>query len=159
MNSTPDISDKFPELKFINIQFRNFGSSKFFFGEVVTAICPEDNSKIKKILDKPGNKRVLVVDGQASFKVALLGDMIAELAFKNNWAGVIINGCVRDIEILKTIDIGILAIGAVPKKSEKLDKGSLREDIRIGDIRISNGNWVYADENGVLISEEKLDLS
>ena len=101
----------------------------------------------------------MVVDGQASFKVALLGDMIAESAFKNNWAGVIINGCVRDIEILKTIDIGIQAIGAVPKKSEKLDKGSLREDIRIGDIRISNGNWVYADENGVLISEEKLDLS
>ena len=117
MNSSPDISDKFPELKFINIQFRNFGSSKIFFGEVVTAICPEDNSKIKKILDKPGDKRVLVVDGQASFKVALLGDMIAESAFKNNWAGVIINGCVRDIEILKTIDIGILAIGAVPKKS------------------------------------------
>ena len=84
MNSTPDISDKFPELKFINIQFRNFGSSKFFFGEIVTAICPEDNSKIKKILDEPGNKRVLVVDGQASFKVALLGDMIAESAFKNN---------------------------------------------------------------------------
>jgi regulator of ribonuclease activity A len=159
MNSTPDISDKFPELKFINIQFRNFGSSKFFFGEIVTAMCPEDNSKIKKILDEPGNQKVLVVDGQASFKVALLGDMIAESAFKNNWAGVIINGCVRDIEILKTIDIGIQAIGAVPKKSEKLDKGSLREDIRIADIRISNGNWVYADENGVLISEEKLDLS
>ena len=152
MNSTPDISDKFPELKFINIQFRNFGSSKFFFGEIVTAICPEDNSKIKKILDEPGNKRVLVVDGQASFKVALLGDMIAESAFKNNWAGVIINGCVRDIEILKTIDIGIQSIGAVPKKSQKLDKCSLREDIRIGDIRISNGNWVYAYQNCFLIS-------
>ena len=87
------------------------------------------------------------------------GDLIADAAVKNNWSGVIINGCVRDIEILKTIDIGIQAIGAVPKKSEKLDKGSLREDIRIGDIRISNGNWVYADENGVLISEKKLDLS
>ena len=158
MNSTPDISDKFPKLKFINIQFRSFGSDKFFSGEIVTAICPEDNSKIKKILDEPGHQRILIIDGQASHKVALLGDMIAESARKNNWSGIIINVCVRDVEILRKIDLGIMAIGAVPRKSEKLNRGSLGEDIRIGDIRISSGFWAYADENGVLISEKKLDL-
>ena len=135
-----------------------FGAINFFSGQIVTAICPEDNSKIKKILNEPGNKKVLIVDGQASFKVALLGDLIADAAVKNNWSGVIINGCVRDVEILKNIDLGILAIGAVPRKSEKLERGSLGEDIRIGDIRISDGNWVYADKNGVIISEKELEL-
>jgi len=142
----------------LNIQFKSFGAINFFSGQIVTAICPEDNSKIKKILNEPGNKKVLIVDGQASFKVALLGDLIADSAVKNNWSGVIINGCVRDVEILKNIDLGILAIGAVPRKSEKLERGSLGEDIRIGDIRISDGNWVYADKNGVIISEKELEL-
>ena len=143
MNSTPDISDKFPDLKFLNIQFKSFGAINFFYGQIVTAICPEDNSKIKKILNEPGNKKVLIVDGQASFKVALLGDLIADAAVKNNWSGVIINGCVRDVEILKNIELGILAIVV---------------DIRIGDIRISDGKWVYADKNGVIISENELEL-
>ena len=110
MNSTPDISDKFPDLKFLNIQFKSFGAINFFYGQIVTAICPEDNSKIKKILNEPGNKKVLIVDGQASFKVALLGDLIADAAVKNNWSGVIINGCVRDVEILKNIDLGLSLI-------------------------------------------------
>ena len=157
--STPDISDKYPELKFLNIQFKNFGAKKSFLGKILTATCPEDNSKVKEILNQPGDGRVLIVDGQASFKVALMGDMIAEQAVKNNWAGVIINGCVRDIEILNSLDIGIFAIGVVPRKSEKLDKGSLRDDIRIGDSQISSGQWVYADLNGVIISDCELDLS
>ena len=157
--STPDISDKYPELKFLNIQFKNFGAKKSFLGKILTATCPEDNSKVKEILNQPGDGRVLIVDGQASFKVALMGDMIAEQAVKNNWAGVIINGCVRDVEILNSLDIGILAIGVVPRKSEKLDRGSLNDDIRIGDSQISSGQWAYADLNGVIISDCELDLS
>jgi regulator of ribonuclease activity A len=157
--STPDISDKYPELKFLNIQFKNFGAKESFLGEILTATCPEDNSKVKEILNEPGDGRVLIVDGQASFKVALMGDMIAEQAVKNNWAGVIINGCVRDVEILNSLDIGILAIGVVPRKSEKLDRGSLNDDIRIGDSQISSGQWAYADLNGVIISDCELDLS
>ena len=157
--STPDISDKYPELKFLNIQFKNFGAKKSFLGKILTATCPEDNSKVKEILNEPGDGRVLIVDGQASFKVALMGDMIAEQAVKNNWAGVIINGCVRDVEILNSLDIGILAIGVVPRKSEKLDRGSLNDDIRIGDSQISSGQWAYADLNGVIISDCELDLS
>ena len=154
--STPDISDKYPQLKFLNIQFKSFGFKHSFHGEIVTVICPEDNSQVKKILAQPGSNKVLIVDGQASFKVALLGDMIAGEAQKNEWSGVIINGCVRDIEILSEIDLGIFALGAVPKKSEKLDRGSFNEDIRIGDIQISSGQWVYADQNGVIISDVKL---
>ena len=156
--STPDISDKYPLLKFLNIQFKSFGSKHSFHGEIVTAICPEDNSQVKKILAQSGLNKVLIVDGQASFRVALLGDMIAEEAQKNEWSGVVINGCVRDIEILSEIDLGIFALGAVPRKSEKLDRGSLNEDIRIGDIQISSGQWVYADKNGVIISDDKLEI-
>jgi regulator of ribonuclease activity A len=157
--STPDISDKYPELKFLNIQFKNFGAKESFLGEILTATCPEDNSKVKEILNQPGDGRILIVDGQASFKVALMGDMIAEQAVKNNWAGVIINGCVRDVEILNSLDVGIFAIGVVPRKSEKLDRGSLSDDIRIGDSQISSGQWAYADLNGVIISDCELDLS
>ena len=87
-----------------------------------------------------------------------MGDMIAKQAVKNNWAGVIINGCVRDVEILNSLNLGIFALGAVPRKSEKLDRGSLRDDIRIGDSQISSGQWAYADLNGVIISDCELDL-
>ena len=157
--STPDISDKYPELKFLNIQFKSFGTKQSFFGEILTATCPDDNSKVKEILSKQGERKVLIVDGQASFKVALMGDMIAKQAVKNNWAGVIINGCVRDVEILNSLNLGIFALGAVPRKSEKLDRGSLRDDIRIGDSQISSGKWAYADLNGVIISDCELDLT
>ena len=87
-----------------------------------------------------------------------MGDKIAESAEKNNWQAVIINGCVRDVEALSNFKIGIFALGSVPKKSEKKDQGEIGINIKFGGISIESGNWAYADESGILISKEQLDL-
>ena len=156
--TTPDLSDKYPHVDFLNLQFTNFGKKGFFSGKIETAICPDDNSKVKQILGEEGNGKILIVDGQGSTKVALMGDIIAESAEKNNWQAVIINGCVRDVEALSNFNLGIFALGSVPKKSEKKDRGEIGIKINLGGISIESGNWAYADESGILISKEQLDL-
>ena len=156
--TTPDLSDKYPHVDFLNLQFTNFGKKGFFSGKIETAICPNDNSKVKQILSEEGDGKILIVDGQGSTKVALMGDMIAESAEKNNWQAVIINGCVRDVEALSNFKIGIFALGSVPKKSEKKNQGEIGININFGGISIESGNWAYADESGILISKEQLDL-
>ena len=156
--TTPDLSDKYPQVDFLNLQFTNFGKKGFFSGKIETAICPDDNSKVKQILGEEGNGKILIVDGQGSTKVALMGDIIAESAEKNNWQAVIINGCVRDVEALSNFNLGIFALGSVPKKSEKRDRGEIGIKINLGGISIESGNWAYADESGILISKEQLDL-
>ena len=156
--TTPDLSDKYPHVDFLNLQFTNFGKKGFFSGKIETAICPDDNSKVKQILGEEGNGKILIVDGQGSTKVALMGDIIAETAEKNNWQAVIINGCVRDVEALSNFNLGIFALGSVPKKSEKRDRGEIGIKINLGGMSIESGNWAYADESGILISQEQLDL-
>jgi len=156
--TTPDLSDKYPQVDFLNLQFKNFGKKGFFSGKIETAICPDDNSKVKQILSEEGDGKILIVDGQGSTKVALMGDMIAKSAEKNNWQAVIINGYVRDVEALSNFNLGLFALGSVPKKSEKKDRGEIGIKINFGGISIESGNWAYADESGILISKEKLDL-
>ena len=155
--STPDISDKYLHSLAINIQFRSFGKKEYFCGQVKTAQCPEDNSKLKEILSQDGSGQVLLVDGNGSYKVALLGDMIAKQAIENSWEGVIINGCVRDVEILKTLSLGIFAIGSCPVRSNKENRGTLGQPIEIGGISVKEGSWIFADESGVLVSKVKLE--
>ena len=156
--TTPDLSDKYPQVDFLNLQFTNFGKKGFFFGKVETAVCPDDNSKVKQILNEEGIGKILIVDGQGSTNVALMGDMIAESAEKNNWQAVIIHGCVRDVEALSNFKLGIFALGSVPKKSEKKDLGEIGINIKVGGVSIESGNWAYADESGILISKAELNL-
>ncbi|HJM71802.1 MAG TPA: ribonuclease E activity regulator RraA, partial [Gammaproteobacteria bacterium] len=140
-------------------KFRHFGGKKAFHGEIQTIKCFEDNSFVKKELSKPSESGVLIVDGESSNNCALLGDLLAQMAKDNGWAGIIINGYVRDIEILRAIDIGVMALGACPRKSEKRDQGMRNLNIEIDDVIIKPGYWCYADENGVLISKPKLDFN
>ena len=156
--TTPDLSDKYPQVDFLNLQFINIGKKGFFSGKVETAVCPDDNSKVKQILNEEGNGKILIVDGQGSTNVALMGDMIAESAEKNNWQAVIIHGCVRDVEALSNFKLGIFALGSVPKKSEKKDLGEIGINIKVGGVSIESGNWAYADESGILISKAELNL-
>ena len=97
--NTPDISDQYPNLPFL-LNFKSFGAINNFSGEVVTLKCDDDNSLVRSILSEPGQSRVLLVDGNASENVALLGDNLASLAIENNWSAVVINGCVRDVVCL-----------------------------------------------------------
>ena len=156
--STPDLSDLNPSVPFVGLQFNSYGARDFLYGPIKTVHAPNDNSFVKKILATEGQGGVLFVDGNKSFEVALLGDMIAENACKNNWNGIIILGCVRDVEVLKTIDMGIFALGSVPKKSEKKDRGSIDAPIEIDGLIINSNDWVYGDSTGVLVSKVELAI-
>ena len=85
--------------------------------------------------------------------------MIAEAGVKNNWSGVVINGYVRDIDILSTLDIGVQALGIMPIRSEKKNQGQIGVDISFGGLTFSSGDYVYADNNGLLLSKKELNLS
>ena len=153
--NTPDISDQYPNLPFL-LNFKSFGAINNFSGETVTLKCDDDNSLVRSILSEPGQSRVLLVDGNASENVALLGDNLASLAIENNWSAVVINGCVRDIVELQQLNVAVFALNACPKKSNKNNAGIRSIDLRINDVLIKEGYWLYGDQNGILVSSEKL---
>ncbi len=157
--STPDLSDANPEAQALSPILRNLGGKKIFWGKIETLQCPDDNSFVKELLNSEGNGKVLVVDANGISTVALLGDMIAKAGVKNNWSGVVINGYVRDIDILCTLDIGVQALGTMPIRSEKKNQGQLGIDITFGGVTFSRGNYIYADNNGLLLSKEELELT
>ena len=111
--STPDLSDANPEAQALSPILKNLGGKKIFWGKIETLQCPDDNSFVKELLNSEGNGKVLVVDANGISTVALLGDIIAEAGVKNNWSGVVINGYVRDIDILSTLDIGVQALSLI----------------------------------------------
>lgn len=155
----PDLCDENPDrVKVLECQFNDYGKRKVFYGQAVTVKCFEDNSRVKEQLATEGAGKVLVVDGGGSFRRALVGDLIAESAVKHNWAGVVVNGVIRDAATINTIDIGVKALGTVPIKTDRKGAGDLNVPIRIAGVDIKEGDWVYADENGVLVSEEELSI-
>ncbi|HEY3700028.1 MAG TPA: ribonuclease E activity regulator RraA, partial [Spongiibacteraceae bacterium] len=108
--STPDLCDQFPEVRVLTPMLRNYGGKSAFGGEIVTVKCFEDNSLVKEQLALPGGGKVLVVDGGGSLRRALLGDQIAASAVKNGWSGVLIYGCVRDVDAIAALDLGVQAL-------------------------------------------------
>ncbi|MDA8369210.1 MAG: ribonuclease E activity regulator RraA [Nocardiopsaceae bacterium] len=139
-------------------QFRQFGARTAFHGPIATIKCHEDNALVKEQLNQPGEGWVLVVDGGGSLRTALLGDMVAKAAADNGWAGVIIHGAVRDVAELATLDLGIKALGSNPRKSAKTGAGSLDIPVAFGNVVFPPEAWLYSDDDGILVSEEKLDL-
>src|SRR6056300_232701 len=157
MMSTPDISDKFPELPFL-VGLNSYGAKSVFEGEVVTVVCPNDNSLAKELISQKGNGKILFIDSNASKTVALLGDNLAQQALENNWSGIVVNGMVRDIEILRSIPLAIYGRGSCPKKSNKNNARNINVDVCIDGVDVKPTFWAYGDENGILISPAKLEL-
>lgn len=155
----PDLFDYYlDELTLSPLTLTSYGGESLFYGEVVTVSCFEDNSQVKAVLAQSGKGKVLVVDGQGSVK-ALLGDIIAKSAVVNEWAGVIIYGNIRDVMCIKTLKIGIQALGVNPIKTEKRNKGDMNIDLEMAGMNIRPKMWVYVDANGVAFSSKALDLS
>jgi len=150
--STPDLTDAAPEALVIELQFRDFGAHPCFAGRAVTIKCHEDNSLVKQAVAEPGAARVLVVDGGGSLRRALLGDMLAEEAARNGWSGLVINGAVRDVDEIAATPLGVKALGATPLKTEKRGEGQRDIALQFGGARIAPGDYVYADNNGIVIS-------
>jgi len=155
----PELCDQFPELvQVVEPMFGNFGGRERFGGEIVTLKAFEDNSKVREQVALPGEGKVLVVDGGASMRRAMLGDMLAEKASKNGWAGIIINGCIRDVNAIGETDLGVQALGTHPMKTEKRGLGDLNVEVSFGGVTFRPGEYVYADNNGVLVSPQKLEV-
>ena len=155
--ATADLWDEHTTaLKVVHLELKNYGRKTAFCGEIVTLKVYEDNSYVRKTLEESGTGKVLVVDGGGSKRCALVGDNIAKLAMDNGWEGIIIYGCIRDAKVIATLDVGIKAIGTCPVKSRKQNVGSKGETLRIAGTEIVHGDYMYSDEDGVLLSKEKL---
>jgi regulator of ribonuclease activity A len=154
--STPDLADAAPDARALLLPWQDFGARLRFHGEAVTVKCFEDNSLVKELVQSPGRGRVIVVDGGASQRRALLGDQLAASAVANGWSGLVIAGAVRDVEILETLDLGIKALGACPQKTDKRGEGQQDIPIEVGGATVRPGDFIYADRNGVLVSREAL---
>jgi regulator of ribonuclease activity A len=136
--------------------FRDFGAVRRFAGEVVTVKCFEDNSLVKAAVDSEGRGRVLVVDGGASLRRALLGGNLGASAARNGWAGVVIDGCVRDVAELAVCEVGIRALASMPLPTEKRGEGQSAVVVQIQGVWLRPGDWLYADEDGMVVSATPL---
>ena len=160
---TCDLLDDHPEKKLQVVTpsmdgkfFKSYGARKSFGGQVVTVKCFEDNSRVKELLATEGTGKVLVVDGGASMRCALMGDLIAESAVKNHWNGVVIYGCIRDVDAIATLDLGVHALAAIPQKSNRKGAGETDIQLSFGGVNIQSGDYIYADNNGIVIANEQL---
>jgi regulator of ribonuclease activity A len=155
--ATADLIDEFgDELQSCETQFTQYGSRLRFAGPIETVRCYRDNGLVKQILATPGEGRVLVVDGGGSLASALMGDLIASAAVANSWSGVIINGAVRDVAALRTLDLGIKALGSNPRKSAKAAAGDRSRSVTFGAVDFHPGHWLYSDEDGIVTASRPL---
>lgn len=154
---TADLCDEFgDEAHVAEPAFAAYGKRRVFSGPVCSISVFEDNTLVRQTLESPGNGRVLVVDGGASIRCALLGGNLAQLAATNGWQGLVINGCVRDSHEINAIDIGVRAIGTCPRKSRKQGKGELHATLFFAGVKISPGDYIYVDEDGIVVAEKEL---
>lgn len=155
--STPDLCDQFPDVvQVLTPMFNSYGGIDNFGGEIVTVKCYEDNSLVKEQVALPGAGKVLVVDGGGSLRKALLGDMLAASAVKNGWQGLIIYGCIRDVEAINAMPLGVQALNTIPLKTEKRGIGDLNIPVTFGGVTFKPGEFVYADRNGVIVAPNAL---
>lgn len=155
--ATADLIDGFgDELASCETQFRQYGARTAFAGPIATVRCFRDNALVKKVLGTPGEGRVLVVDGGGSLASALLGDLIAGSAVERGWAGVVINGAVRDVVALRGLDLGIKALGSNPRKSAKDGTGEVDVPVAFGNVEFRPGDWLYSDEDGIVVATRNL---
>ena len=135
---------------------KSYGGKPRFAGQIVTLKLYEDNTLVREVLGEAGAGKVLVVDGGGSLRCALLGDQIAELAVKNQWEGVVIHGCIRDSVAINALPLGVRALATNPKKSVKRNEGTRELTVNFGGVDFVPGQWLYADEDGVLVSASAL---
>ena len=153
--ATADVCDALGDaVQLLPVDFNSYGGRLDFAGPAVTLRTLDDNSSLKELLKTPGEGRVVVVDGGGSRRTALMGGNLAVDAAANGWAGVIIYGCVRDLHELCREDVGVMALGTCPRKSEKQGRGELDTDIAVAGVVIKPGYWMIADQDGVVVSHE-----
>ena len=158
--TTADLYDKYgDDLKVALPIFKDYGAKRIFHGPISTVKAHEDNNLVRTALEEPGEGRILIVDGDESLRCAMLGDMLAKLGMENGWSGIIVFGCIRDADVIATIDIGVKALNTNPRKSLKQGLGDRDIPVSFAGITFNVGEYVYADTDGVIVSEKKIGMS
>lgn len=158
---TPDLcdaneADLGKTVRVVAPMFRSYGARPAFSGEIVTLKIFEDNTLVREVFNEPGQGKVLVIDGGGSLRCALVGDQLAILANKNGWEGVVVYGCIRDSGDINGIDIGFRALATHPQKTVKKGVGDRQLPVTFGGVTFHPGEWLYADEDGVIVSSHPL---
>ena len=155
--STPDLCDQFDQqVDVAQPLFKHFGANSQGFGQITTVTCFEDNSLVAEQVKLPGHGGVLVVDGGASMRYSLLGDQLAAAAVDNAWSAILINGCVRDVELISSMPLVVMALASIPKKTVKAGQGELNLPVTFAGITFTPGAYLYADQTGLLVSDVDL---
>jgi len=155
--STCDLCDRFEDrVRVLDLPLRDYGGRIAFAGRVSTVKALEDNSLVREAVAEPGEGRVLVIDGGGSLRRAMLGDMLADKAVANGWSGVLVHGAIRDSAALARLDLGVKALGACPLKTDKRGQGLRDVPVRFGGVEIRPGDWLAADEDGVILADAPL---
>ena len=158
--ATTDLSDAHPDAQVCEPVLASYGGRTAFFGPVHTIKVFEDNALVRSTLETPGAGRVLVVDGGGSRRCALLGGNLAKLGVAGGWAGVVVYGCIRDSREIAGYDLGVMALGTHPRKSEKgLHSGASGRDVAFAGVTFRTGAWLYADEDGVVVADRALHVT
>ncbi|HMV39947.1 ribonuclease E activity regulator RraA [Plasticicumulans sp.] len=154
---TADLCDEHADrLQIAEPVFGDYGGEISFFGPITTLKAFEDNSLVRKAVEEKGEGRVLVIDSGGSMRCAMVGDQLAALAEKNGWAGVIVNGCIRDSAAIADTEIGCKALGVHPLKTVKRNEGQRDVTLRFAGVSFVPGHYLYADEDGLVVSEQPL---
>ena len=155
--STPDLSDQFDQaVNIVQPLFTHYGGLKQGYGKITTIACFEDNSLVAEQVKSPGHGGVLVIDGEASLRCSLLGDQLTTLAIANGWSVILINGCLRDVEIIAPMSLVIMALTSIPRKTVKAGKGKLNVPVSFAGVTFHPGHYLFADETGIIVAETNL---
>ncbi|KAK3200207.1 hypothetical protein Dsin_023622 [Dipteronia sinensis] len=146
------------DLRVLQPVFQIYGQSRVFSGPVVTLKVFEDNVLVRELIETRGDGKVLVIDGGGSMRCALVGGNLAQLAHNNGWAGIVVNGCIRDVDEINACGIGVRALGSHPMKSYKKGHGEKHGPVHIAGTFIRDGEWLYADSDGILVSTTELSV-
>ncbi|XP_006647950.1 putative 4-hydroxy-4-methyl-2-oxoglutarate aldolase 2 [Oryza brachyantha] len=146
------------ELRALHPIFQIYGRRCVFAGPVATVKVFEDNVLVRELIKEEGHGRVLVVDGGGSMRCAILGGILAQTAQRNGWAGIVVNGCIRDVDDINGCDIGVRALNSHPVKPGKKGAGEKHVAVTIAGTRICDGEWLYADADGILVSKNELAM-
>jgi regulator of ribonuclease activity A len=155
--ATTDLCDAHGDLvHVVHPGYLDLGGVSTFAGPIATLRVHEDNARVRARLETPGGGRVLVVDGGASMRCALVGGNLATLAADHGWAGIVVNGCVRDRRELRAASVGIRALATHPRKSGKTGAGEEEIAVTFGGVTFTPGHWLYADEDGIIVAPRAL---
>lgn len=146
-----------PTFRVLPPVFQSFGGVAAFAGPVSTVKCHEDNTHVKAAVESPGEGRVLVVDGGGSLRRALVGGNLAAAAARNGWAGIVVDGCVRDVAELATAGVGIRALALMPLPTQRRGEGQRDVEVQVQGVWVRPGDWLYADADGIVVTAQPMD--